>query len=218
MAEGILILATSGGGKTYSCKTLDPKTSFLVSVDGKRPPFSLKDWPKLTKDNLDGSYYTPSKVGMYAKVKNAIKAAVEHDKKTIVIDDSQFLMANSFFARAHEKGFDKFSELGQDFWFFLDFLRDLPDDVTFYLLHHIDELENGHVKPKTLGKMLDDKGCIEGKFTICLKAYREEGKGYFSANVDGQDIFKSPEDMFSTDPMANDLAAVDNTIREYWGI
>ena len=37
-------------------------------------------------------------------------------------------------------------------------------------------------------------------------------------NVDGQDIFKSPEDMFSTDPMANDLAAVDNTIREYWGI
>lgn len=214
MAEGILILAGSGAGKTHSCKTLDPKTTLLVSVDGKRPPFSLKVWPKHNSEQ-QGSYYVPIKNNMYGSIKGAIKAS---DKKTIVIDDSQYLMANSFFARAHERGFDKFNELGQSFWLFLDFLRDLPDDVTFYLLHHVDETDTGKIKPKTLGKMLDDKGCIEGRFTVCLRAYREEGTGYFSARVEGQDIFKAPEDMFKSDPMPNDLGMVDHTVREYWGI
>jgi hypothetical protein len=214
MAEGILILAASGAGKTYSCRTLDPDKTLLISVDGKRPPFSLKDWPKLEQDG-SGSYYVPKKSNLYGSVKAAIKAS---DKKTIVIDDSQYLMANSFFSRAHERGFDKFNELGQQFWLFLDFLRELPDDVTFYLLHHIDENDAGHVKPKTLGKMLDDKGCVEGRFTVCLKAYREEGIGHFSARVEGQDVFKAPEGMFSEDPMSNDLAVVDKEIREFWGI
>lgn len=218
MSEPILILAGSGSGKTFSVRTMEPSTTMLISVDGKRPPFSMKEWSPFTKDNLAGSFYSPKRNNLYGSTRGAMAKAVENGKKSIIIDDSQFLMSNSFFSRAHEKGFDKFNELGQSFWMFLDYCRELPEDVLVYLMHHIDETETGHVKPKTLGKMLEDKGDIAGRFTVCIKAYRENGLGYFTTTQEGQDVFKSPPGMFDKDPMDNDLAQVDKCIREYWGI
>ena len=33
MATGILVIGESGAGKTASCRTLDPKTTFIIECD-----------------------------------------------------------------------------------------------------------------------------------------------------------------------------------------
>ena len=217
MSEPVLLLGDSGSGKSTSLRKLNPEETLLISVDGKRPPFSMKDWPKLTKENPKGSFYIPKRESAYGSIKGAIKLALEAGKDKIIIDDSQYLLANQFFARAHEKGFDKFNELGQHFWLFIDYLRSLPDNVTVYMLHHTDTNEIGHVKPKTIGKMLDDKGCVEGRFTICLLAKKVDDEHKIYSAYTGQPVVKAPMGMLEAE-MDNDLAIIDQKIREYYGM
>ena len=218
MSEIILVLGTSGSGKSYSLRNLDPKTSLLASVDGKRPPFSLKDWPKLDSKNPSGSFYVPQRADPYGTLKRAILSGVKAGKKTIVIDDSQFLLANDFFAKAHEKGYEKFTMMGQQFWTLIEFCRDLPEDVTVYFMHHQELDTFGNIQVKTIGKMLSEKGSVEGRFTICLVAQKADGHYGFYSNLTDQTIAKAPPNMFGSDPMDNDLKAIDDSIREYWNL
>jgi len=164
----------------------------------------------MDSDNPTGSFYCPRRESPYGTLKKAVKTAIENGKKTIVIDDSQYLMANEFFTRASEKGFEKFTEIGQKFW--------LPDDITFYFLHHTEPDAIGQIKVKTIGKMLDEKGCVEGRFTVCLLATKEDGCHIIKAQLEDNPIIKAPPEMFSSEPMEADLAIVDAEAREYWGI
>ena len=218
MSEPVLIMGESGAGKSYSLRNMTPDSTLIVSVDGKRLPFKASEWPKIRSDNPKGSFYIPPREAPYSKVKAAIKAAVDNGKKSIVIDDSQFLMGNEFFAKAMDLGLVKFSVLGQNFWKLIEFARDLPDDVIVYFLHHIEKDPFGHIKPKTIGKMLDEKGSVEGRFTICLLAEKVEGEHVIHAQLDDQSSVKAPFGMFEKSPMDNDLMQIDKSIREFWGM
>jgi hypothetical protein len=78
--------------------------------------------------------------------------------------------------------------------------------------------DNGSYKLKTIGNLLDDKVCIEGMVTVCLRCMSNEGRHFFRTRTDGADITKSPEDMFETEEIENDLKAVDAVIRDYYGL
>jgi len=218
MSEPILVLGQSGSGKSTSMRNMDPSKTLIISVDGKSLPFRAKDWPVLDIDNKEGSLYFPKKGALYSGVRKAIKFGIESGKKSFVIDDSQFLMAHSFFDRAMETGYNKFSELGCDFWNLITLAKEMPDDCLVYLLHHEEKEDDGTIVAKTLGKMLKDKGDIAGRFTICLLARREDGKGKFYSEMEGQQVAKAPMEMFKEPVMDNDLAVVDATIREFYGI
>lgn len=218
MAEPILLLGASGSGKTYAARNLDPKKTLLISVDGKRPPFSLKDWGTMSSDNVTGSFYVPKRDNPYPTLKKATQTAIENGKKIILIDDSQFLMANEFFDKAQEKGYEKFTTLGYNFWKLIDFMRDLPDDVTVYFLHHTEIDSFGTIQVKTIGKMLSEKGCLEGRFTVCLLAQKVDGQHQITSSMDDQTIVKAPPGMFDADPMDGDLAVIDKSARAYWGM
>jgi hypothetical protein len=84
-----------------------------------------------------------------------------------------------------------------------------------YFLHHTELAEDGRLKAKTLGKMLDNQLTLEGLFSIVLLCQTEGSEHYFITNSDGSNPAKSPMDMF---PMRidNDLKLVDTTIREYY--
>jgi len=220
MGEPVMILGKSGSGKSYSCRELDPDRTIIVSVDGKRLPFSSKDWPKMTSENPSGSIYTPRVNGSkaYTVIQKACDEAVaNHGKKVIVIDDSQFLMANEFFDRAYERGFDKFVDMGKQFHDLILWARGLPDDITIYFLHHLELDADGSKKVKTVGKLLDNQTSIEGKFTICLLADKDEDSYKLKSSVPSESIFKAPPEMLD-DEMDNDLAVVDSRIREFWNI
>ena len=92
------------------------------------------------------------------------------------------------------------------------------DDTVVYFLHHPDVDERGNVKPKSIGRMLDEKLCIEGLFPIVINCEVRNGQHVFIVEPDERGIAKAPMDMFESVVFDNDLKAVDAAVREYWGM
>lgn len=137
--------------------------------------------------------------------------------KSIVIDDAQYLMANEFMRRSSEVGYQKFTDIANNFWTLITSVTDdLPFDVIVYFLMHTDMDDNGNEKAKTIGKLLDEKICIEGMSSIVLKTAVKDGVYSFLTQNNGHDTVKSPLGMFPTYEIENDLKKVDTAIREYW--
>ena len=201
MAIPVLILGQSGTGKSYSMKNFNEDEICLISVQKALLPFRKKFNETVVTDK-------------YSEIFKAMKAT---NKKVIVIDDTQYLMCNEFMRRATEKGFDKFTEIAQNFWsLVVQEVNDLPTDTIVYLLCHTSTDENGVEKMKTIGKLVDEKITPEGLFTIVLKTAVSDGNYAFVTQNNGKDTVKSPEGMFSTYAINNDLKYVDEKIRNYY--
>lgn len=201
MATAVLILGQSGTGKSYSMKNFKEDEICLISVQKSLLPFRKKFTETVVTDD-------------YTNIISAMKAT---KKKVIVIDDTQYLMCNEFMRRATEKGYDKFTEIAYNFWdLIVQEVNSLPADVIVYLLCHTSTDENGVEKMKTIGKLVDEKITPEGLFTIVLKTAVSDGKYAFLTQNNGKDTVKSPEGMFSTYAINNDLKYVDDKIRNYY--
>ena len=57
MAMGILVIGESGSGKTTSCRTLDPKTTYYIDAD--RKGLCWKGWKKQYNE-ANGNYLAVS--------------------------------------------------------------------------------------------------------------------------------------------------------------
>jgi hypothetical protein len=126
-------------------------------------------------------------------------------------------MCNEFMRRATEKGYDKFTEIAQNFWsLVVQEVNNLPADVIVYLLCHTATDENGVEKMKTIGKLVDEKITPEGLFTIVLKTAVSDGNYAFVTQNNCKDTVKSPEGMFTSYAINNDLKYVDEKIRNYY--
>jgi len=201
MATVTLILGKSGSGKSTSLRNLSPNETALIQIIRKPLPFKgAKDWKPYVTDD-------------HAKI---IGAARKTERKIIVIDDFQYMLANEFMRRSDETGFGKFTEIGRHTWDVFDALLKLPDDVRVYILSHTEETESGQIKMKTIGKMLDEKITLEGMVTIVLRAVVQDRNHYFSTRNSGSDTTKAPMGMFDDDMIDNDLAAVDAAICSYY--
>lgn len=214
MSLPVMIFGASGSGKTYSLKNFIPDEVGIISVEKGRLPFrsdlKVVRVPAYEK-SADCKSYQQANMAKYSWIMNVIQKC---DAKSIVIDDSQYLMANEMFDRSAEKGYDKFTQIAANFRGLIHFINDLGDpDKIVYFLHHSEPAADGRDKVKTIGKMLDEKLVVEGCFDIVL--YCTDHK--FITQSDGQSTAKSPEDMFPLE-IPNDLKAVDVAIREYYGM
>lgn len=200
MGIPVLILGESGSGKSASLRNFDPKEVGIFNVASKPLPFRKK-LPK-----LDGATYT-----------NILRGLSEPKLKAYVIDDSQYLLAFEFFDRAKETGYQKFTDIALNFRNLIQFvIASMPPDVIVYFLHHTDRSDDGHLKAKTIGKMLDEKLTVEGLFSIVLLAQTDGKDHWFLTQSDGYAPVKTPMEMFSDLKIDNDLKMVDTTIREYY--
>lgn len=207
MGVGVLIYGRSGSGKSRSLKSFAEDEIFLVNVIGKPLPFPGRFRYCIKSDN-------------YNTIKNGLK---KMPSKVAVIDDAGYLLTNTFM-RGHSapksgsSSFDLYNDIADAFWGLLRFVQDeLPEDVIVYLLMHEATSDYGETKLRTIGKLLDEKVCVEGMVSIALRCMVEGGRHYFRTQSSGMDISKSPEGMFETE-IENDLKAVDTRIREYWGL
>jgi hypothetical protein len=214
MAIPVLIMGPSGSGKTYSIKNLKPEEVGVISVEKGRLPF--KSDIKVVKIPINGTgdgkeNYGAINRAKYAWLMQAIKTA---KCKSIVIDDSQYLLVNELFDRSAEKGYDKYTQMAANFRNLIHSINELPeDDKIVYFLHHTETGPDGREKAKTIGKMLDEKLTVEGCFDIVL--FCQDHKFYTQSN--GMSTAKSPEGMLELE-MVNDLKQVDDAIRDYWGL
>ena len=195
----VLIIGKSGSGKSASLRNFKKEEIAIANVLGKPLPF---------KSDLDAP-----KVDDYA----TILKAIEHtDKKVIVIDDANYLITNEFMNKSSVKGFDKYNEMGNNFFNLINGIKNVEGGKTVYLIMHEDTDDEGNVKPKTIGKLLDDKVNIQGMFTICLRSMFDNGNYIFRLKTNGQDCVKTPIGLFEEEQIENDLKLVDTKIREYY--
>ena len=202
MGIPILVLGESGTGKSASLRNFQPEEVGVVNVCGKPLPFRSRIETFKSDD--------------YLQIEKALRAS---PKKALVIDDCQYLMANEFMRTAKINGYQKFTDIAQNFWTLVRLVIDeLPEDVLVYFLGHIERDANGNEKFKTIGKMLDEKITVEGMFTVVLKTYVRDGRYQFSTRNSGADTVKTPIGLFEEPYIDNDLKAVDAAIREYYNI
>jgi len=201
MGIPILVMGASGSGKSTSLRNFEPDELGIFNVASKPLPFRKK-LPVVNNATYNTIY----------------KGLTNPKRKTYVIDDSQYLMAFESFDHAKETGYGKFTNMAVNFRNLISYVvTQLPDDVFVYFLHHTETDENGHIKAKTLGKMLDNQLTVEGLFSIVLLCQIEGSEHYFITNSDGSNSAKSPMEMFEP-KIDNDLKFVDTTIREYYGL
>ena len=212
MALPVLVIGRSGSGKTYSLKNFKPEEVGIISVEKGRLPFK-SDLKVVRVKKFDSADASPAQINVARY--QWIKLMIEKSKaKSIVIDDSQYLLANELFDRANEKGYDKFTNMAANFRDLIHFVNELEDeDKIVYFLHHSELDSDGREKVKTIGKMLDEKLSVEGCFDVVI--YCQDNKFFTQAN--GQSVAKTPEGMFELE-IPNDLKFVDSTIREYYGM
>ena len=208
----VLVMGRSGAGKTYSLKEFKDSEVGVISVEKGRLPFKtdikVAKVPKAFEGVKD---YATLYRAKYDWILKAIESA---PFKSMVIDDSQYLLANELFDRSAEKGYDKFTQMAANFRGLIHSINESEiEDKIVYFLHHTELDTDGREKVKTIGKMLDEKLTVEGCFDIVI--YCQDHKFYTQSN--GQSTAKTPEDMFPLE-IPNDLKAVDKAIREYYGI
>ena len=201
MGIPVLVLGSSGSGKSASMRNFTPDEVGVFNVASKPLPFKTK----LPLFNCSD----------YAKIMAAMQKS---DKKVFVVDDSQYLSVFANFQRAKETGYGKFVDMALNEYNLIQFvIRNLPEDTIVYFMRHIDIDEGGRVHAKTIGKMLDQNlGGLEGMFSIVLMAQTDGNEYFFQTQSDGYSPCKTPMEMFSERKIPNDLKLVDQTIREYY--
>jgi hypothetical protein len=212
-----MILGQSGTGKTTSLRNFDPAEVLLIQAVKKPLPFRGKGWSACTKENPKGSILVTD------NAQTIVSAMQRTHKPIIVIDDFQYILANEFMRRVldHEVGnaaFSKYNEIARNAWDILMTAGRLADETRVYILAHTQEDDHGHVKAKTIGKLLDEKITIEGLLTIVMRTAVINGQYLFSTQNSGSDTVKTPLDMFADEHIPNDLAAIDKIITDYYSL
>lgn len=217
MSNTILIIGESGSGKSTSIRNLNPLETVIINVLDKPLPFKgfKKNYIKTATEDKKVNYFATDEA---LKIKHAIDKinSTRPEVKNIIIDDFQYIMANEFMRRALERGFDKFSEIGQKTWDLIKHISQGREDINCFILSHSDTDPSGKIKCKTIGKMLDDKICVEGMFTIVLHALTSDNKYKFLTQNDGTHLAKSPLGMFKEKYIDNDLLEINKAINDYF--
>lgn len=205
MGIPILLIGRSGSGKSTSLRNFSETEIGLINVSKKPLPFKKKFESRIDTDD-------------YAQIMNALNKT---SKNSIVIDDAGYLLVNMFMKGHSNAGsgnavFTFFNKVGDNFWNLIEFVKSLPENKIVYFVMHEDKNDFGDIKPKTIGKVLDEKVCIEGMFTIVLRSLKVDKRYVFRTQSDGYDVSKSPMGMFDQEEIDNDLKVVDDTIRNYY--
>ena len=208
MAIPVLIYGKSGAGKSRSLKNFKKDEIYLVNVIGKPLPFK-------------GGFKYVTNSDSIQSIMAGLAKMQEAGIKTAVVDDFGYIMTNMFM-RGHGSGdqFKLYNQIGDTIWNFINYIQSpaVAPDAIVYLIMHEDVNEDGTNKLRTIGKLLDQKVCIEGMATVVLHAIVKGDKHVFETQSNGVGIAKSPEGMFSELEINNDLKFVDDAIRNYWNL
>lgn len=218
MATVIGIVGRPGSGKSRSAATLPPESTYLINCDGKSLPF--KGWKeKFSTDKKN--YWVESDIAMITSTLPKL-AAARKDIQTVIIDTVNAIMLDDEMARMKQKGYDKWADLATGIYELIQMCNRLRDDLIIVLMFHSADYRDentGAVERRILtnGRKLE-KIQLESKLPIVLYT-RVEGKGddakfYFETKT-CDSTGKSPEGMFETFLIENDLLKVVQAVRAY---
>lgn len=207
MGIPVIIYGKSGSGKSRSLKNFGEDEILLVNIEGKQLPFRKKFKYELKSDNIGTILTQINKMPC----------------KVAVIDDAGYLMTHHFMANHKAKkgnaSFEMYDIIADTMYQLVKCIKDdIAEEKIVYIMMHEDTDDFGATKLRTIGRLIDSKVCLEGMVTICIRCMSDNGRHFFRTQTSGNDISKTPEDMFSAVEIENDLKAVDTAIREYYGM
>lgn len=215
------IVGPTGTGKSTAIKFLDPKETYIINVAKKELPF--KGSEKIyNRDNKN--YVELDDANEITRRLRVLSDTAPHIK-TIVIEDSNYIMGFNMVAKATEVGYTKFSVMAQEMVNMFKEARKLREDITVFYLTHLDTIEDdGSIigyKIKTAGKLIDNQVLLEGLLTVCLYTNVEEKKDgtveySFLTNRYKKFPAKSPSGMFDEIKIPNNLQLVVDKVNEYY--
>lgn len=217
MSIATMILGQSGTGKSTSYRNMNPDETLLIQAIKKPLPFKNTGWGYFDKETSKGNIFVTDN-------SHDIVNLMQHTKRDVIIlDDFQYILANEFMRRVLDKetgnaAFAKYNEIARYAWDILMAAGQLEPHKRVYILSHSQEDENGRIKAKTIGKLLDEKITIEGLVTIVMRTHRINGTYVFSTANNGVDTVKTPLGMFESEHIENDLLEVDKTIKTYYNL
>lgn len=208
MAVPILCIGKSGAGKSSALRNCVGNDDWnIIRVLNKPLPCKGKINGWTTDD-----YQTVMKCLFSSKAHN------------IVIDDAGYLITNAFMRGHSDTGtgnaqFQFYNQMADNFWNLITFITNkVQADKIVYVIMHEDQDDFGNIRPKTIGKLLDQKVCIEGMFTIVLRAV-SDSQGYaFITQAKDMAVSKSPMGMFESERIDNDFLLVEKAVREFYEI
>lgn len=208
MASPVLIFGNSGTGKSSSMRNCVGNPDWnLIRVLNKPLPFKGKINGWSTDD--------------YQQVMKCVFSSKAHN---IVIDDAGYLITNAFMRGHSNTGsgnaqFQFYNQMADNFWNLIMFIQQrVPEDKIVYVMMHEFQNDFGSIKPKTIGKLLDEKVCVEGMFTIVLRSVKDSNGYGFMTQAADLAVSKSPMGMFDSERIDNDLLIVEKAIREFYEI
>lgn len=221
MANFILLIGSTGSGKTTGIRTLDPKHTLVLRAIKRRLPFPEA---KNFKAVVDTPEYKD--VIEWLKKANASKSI-----NNVVITDGTYIMRHEFFRRDKEVGFNKFTDMANHMREILIAVQECRDDLNVIMEYHVEGIQSeGNVvgyKAATVGKLLDEKYNIFENVDIILFAEPQVtgnsvNYGYYTNMTQGKSgayvPAKSPMGMFTDIFIPNDLQKVVTRINEYYGV
>lgn len=226
MAKVVIVAGDTGTGKSTSIKTLNPEETVIINVLDKALPFkgSSKAY-SLENKNIKS---TPDFNEIISLLK---KVGEKEGVKNVIIDDIGFTMTSEFFKRASEKGYEKFTEIGKHMQQIIVAAQQLPAHINVALMFHDDVVSDDKSaynirNIKTIGRILDDKYNPLAIVTVALFTeveFNKEGKAEYNfitqRTLDRNGVIvpsKSPDGMFESVRIPNDLQLVFNTMNEYY--
>lgn len=226
MAKVCIVCGDTGTGKSSSLKNLKPEETYVINVLNKPLPF--KGSKALYNENNKNHVNTTS----YQDILNILEAIDKKGThiKNLILDDLGFVMTTEFFARANEKGFDKFAQFGLHMQQIISRAKDMRDDLNVVLMYHEDDDVSDRIKVgkkiKLIGQMLDDKYNPLGVVSVCLftdvtfdDKSGEAKYGFITNRTQRNGLIipaKSPQGMFEGNTIPNDLSIVFKAMDEYY--
>lgn len=225
MAKVALIMGDSGSGKTNSIKYLNPKETFIVnpSCEQLAIPKGSEKYIDVRIDPKKGNLLNEDRASKIAK------ALVYIDKqrpeiKTIIIDDNQFITLMHFKRKAHEKSFDKFTDMAVNMVDLVQICKSLRPDLTIFFMNHIEigvSARGEHqIQAKVISKFVKEKFIYEGLFPQVLLVDKEPTDSgvphHFFWTQLADSTVKTPEGMFEDIKIPNNLQIVKDAMDAFY--
>ena len=224
MANILILLGKSGTGKTTSLGGLNPQDTVICNVLNKRLP--IKGANKLYNNENKRLIPTPT-------YKDVLKTLDLVDRSNnihnIVLDDMIYLMRKEFFGRAKESGYNKFTEMAQNFQSLIEKLESMRPDLNVFMILHSEDVKSDSIikesKVSTIGNMVDNAyNPLEVVATVLYSdvKFDDKGKAEYGFYTHRQIIngvvipAKTPAGMFEQDFIPNDLGIVVKAMNEYF--
>ena len=227
MRSIICLAGLSNSGKSTSVKYLEPESTFIVSCTNKQLqiPGFRKKYHKVSIDNgkIVGNWYINNNYSQIEKILTVV-SSTRPEIKTIILDDTNYLLSNETFATALNKGYEKFAVMAKNYYDLIQHCQNLRDDLTVVFITHVENYGT-EIDPLyrmwTTGKMLTTQINLDGLFSYIIYSERyiddttDEVNYRFKTKTDGNDTCRSVQGCFEEKYIEPNLKVVVDTINKF---